>query len=350
MVQSDFKILSEQQINEYSKKIDFFTSEYTVEILAKKVEEGEYTVPHYQRAFTWDALRKSRFIESLLIGLPIPFLFFWVEPESGKLEIVDGSQRLRTLEEYLNNRLELGGLERLSVLNGSKFKDLSLARQRKVLNKSIRGIILSEDTDFESRIDLFERINTGSKAANSAEVRQGALQGPFMDFIGELTKNAKFILLAPVTKKQEKEREREELVSRFFAYSDGIEEYKDNVRPFIFNYIKRMNARFELEPNLKNEYKARFERMLDFVERTFELGFKKSLRATSTPRTRYEAIAIGSHLALEENPALVVSNERANEILHSDGFNSEIRSDGANAKRRLNGRIGFIKHALMGGV
>lgn len=339
--------LAESQIQEYSKKIDFYTSEYTVEILAKKMASGEYEVPSYQRAFTWDQPRKSKFIESLLIGLPIPFLFFWTEPSSGILEVVDGSQRLRTLEEYLSNKLVLKGLERLTMLNDTKFSDLSLSRQRKVLNKSIRGIILSEDTDLEARIDLFERINTGSKVANSAEVRQGALRGPFIDFIARLKENEKFISLAPVTPKQAKEREREELISRFFAYSDGLDEYKDNVRPFIFNYIKNMNARFEEHPELENSYRERFQRMLDFVERTFELGFRKSAGAKTTPRTRYEAIAIGSHLALEERPNLVVPNVRATEILNSKEFTDVIRSDGANAKRLLSGRINFIKNALI---
>ncbi|WP_202742653.1 DUF262 domain-containing protein [Acinetobacter calcoaceticus] len=69
---------AEEQIQSFSKKIDFYTSEYTVEILAKKIAEKEYTVPNYQREFTWDEPRKCKFIESLLIGLPIPFVFFFM--------------------------------------------------------------------------------------------------------------------------------------------------------------------------------------------------------------------------------------------------------------------------------
>ncbi|MFQ2478961.1 DUF262 domain-containing protein [Aeromonas caviae] len=344
----NFKLLSDEQISDYSKKIEFYTSEYTIEILAKKVADDEYQVPEYQRAFTWDPVRKSRFIESLLIGLPIPFLFFWQEPESGKLEIVDGSQRLRTIEEYINNRLKLKGLERLTVLNKSKFKDLSLASQRKMLNKSIRGIILSENTDDEARMDLFERINTGSKIANPAEVRRGVLQGPFMDFINGIAENdARFKQLAPVSVKQEKEREREELVARFFAYSDGLDGYKDNVSPFIFNYIKSMNERFENNPELSNEYQDRFNSMIDFVENTFEFGFAKAATNKTTPRVRFEAIAIGTYFALSEKPDLHLTKEQANEILESEGFKAVTRSDAANVIKHLKGRIDFIKNALL---
>ncbi len=338
---------AEVQLQAYSKKIDFYTSEYTVEILAKKVKNGEFTIPTYQREFTWDEPRKCKFIESLLIGLPIPFVFFWMNDKTGELEIVDGSQRLRTLEEYLDNGLKLKGLERLGLLNNSIFSDLPLSRQRKVLNKSIRGIILSEDTDLEARIDLFERINTGSKVANPAEVRRGALRGSFMDFITQVAENEQFLKLAPVSKKQKNERESEELAARFFAYSDGLEGYKDDVSPFIFRYIKKMNEQFDENPNLVQIYNTRFERMLEFVETSFTLGFRKTPASKTTPRARFESIAIGSDQALQDNHQLKISKDNTDAILMSEGFRKVIRSDGANAIRSLRGRIDFIKLALL---
>ncbi|HDR2714383.1 DUF262 domain-containing protein [Enterobacter asburiae] len=109
-MEKELQLKADEQIKAYSKKIDFYTSEYTVEILAQKVSAGEYTVPEYQREYTWDEPRKCKFIESLIIGLPIPFVFFWMNDDTGKLEIVDGSQRLRTLDEYFKNRLTLDGL------------------------------------------------------------------------------------------------------------------------------------------------------------------------------------------------------------------------------------------------
>ncbi|WP_418139183.1 DUF262 domain-containing protein [Oceanimonas smirnovii] len=343
----EFQRSAEDQILEYSKKIDFYTSEYTVEILAQKIASGEYTVPAYQREFTWDDPRKSKFIESLVIGLPIPFVFFWQNDETGELEIVDGSQRLRTIEEYLNNRLVLNGLDRLDSLNDSRFNDLPLSRQRKIKNKSIRGIVLSENTDIESRIDLFERINTGSKVANSAEVRRGVLQGSFMNFIIKNANNEVFRRLAPVSDKQEKEREPEELVARFFAYSDGLDDYKDDVSPFIFRYIKKMNCVFEEQPKLEDEYNNRFEMMLRFIDSSFELGFRKTVGSKTTPRARFEAISVGSYLALKEKPDLKMTKELTSEILGSNEFKAEIRSDGANSIRRLEGRINFIRNALL---
>src|SRR5690606_2696983 len=148
-------------------------------ILAKKVGDGEFVVPEYQRAFTWEDQRKTRFIESLLIGLPIPFLFFWEMP-NGKLEIVDGSQRLRTIHEFIYQGFRLGPMESLTRLEGFSYQDLPDSRRRKIGNRSVRGIVLNEHADEQTRFDMFERINTGSKIAEKAEVRRGALAGPFM--------------------------------------------------------------------------------------------------------------------------------------------------------------------------
>lgn len=339
---------AESQIQTYSKKIDYYITEYTIEILAQKMRQKEYTVPDYQRDFTWEPERKSRFIESILIGLPIPFLFFWEDEETGKLEIVDGSQRLRTLEEYLYNSLVLNGLDRLKLLNGTRFSDLKDARQRKIKNKSIRGIVLTEDTDIESRVDLFERINTGSKVANKAEVRRGVLQGLFMDLVISLSKDEKLIQLAPVTDKQLKERLREELVTRFFAYGDGLDDYSDNVSPFLYRYTAKMNKAFKEDDTLAGKYAKRFHMIMDFVACYFENGFRKNKTAKTSPRTRFEAISIGAYWALLENPSLQTTQEQVNEWVNSDEFTSEIRSDGANAIRRLRGRIEFVQKSLLG--
>jgi len=339
---------AEAQILELSKKIDFYLTEYSVELLAAKMRNGDFFVPPYQRAYTWEHERKSRFIESLVIGLPIPFLFFWEMPD-GKLEIIDGSQRLRSIEEFLLGDLRLGELDSVTDLSGFKYSDLPESRQRKVKNRSIRGIILNEHADEQARFDMFERINTGSKIANKAEVRRGALTGPFMDLIIDLAKVPNFIALAPVSKKELDEREHEELVARFFAYSDGLEEYNDRPSEFIFNYVKKLNARITEQPALVDQYRVRFTETLSFIEQVFPYGFRKKVTGKATPRARFEAIAIGSRLALDALPTLdrnVVPNVAS--WLSSIEFAKVTGSDGANVIARLRERTGFVRDRLLG--
>lgn len=339
---------TEAQIVELSKRIEFYLTEYSVELLANKMSKGEFVVPAYQRKYTWEHDRKSRFIESLILGLPIPFLFFWEMP-NGKLEIVDGSQRLRSIEEFVLGDFRLGELQSLTALSGFKFSDLPESRQRKINNRSVRGIVLNEHADEEARFDMFERINTGSKIANMAEVRRGALAGPFMDLIIELSVLPKFVALAPVSKKDLDEREHEELVARFFAYSDGLEGYKDRPSEYIFNYVKKMNVEAANDPGLADRYCARFQEAIDFIERVFPYGFRRSPKGKATPRARFEAIGVGSRLALDERPGLANDNiEDVTPWLTSEDFTKVTGSDGANAIARLRERTGFVRNRLLG--
>lgn len=358
---------AEDQILELSKKIDFFVTEYSVEFLAAKMQKHEFVVPEYQREYTWEDSRKSRFIESLVLGLPIPFLFFWVIPEDGKLEIVDGSQRLRTIEEFLLGDFRLGELESLTALSGFTFAELPESRQRKINNRSIRGIVLNEHADAQARFDLFDRINTGSKIANRAEVRRGALAGPFMDLIIRLAKLPKFTRLAPVSKKDQDEREHEELMARFFAYSDGLggdwlsktgqdlggyshgmRGYNDRPSEFVFNYVREMNGLFREAPGLGPAYEERLEETLAFVERTFEYGFARSATGKATPRARFEAIAVGTRLAIDEQPELASCPEpEVGSWLNGREFSEVTGSDGANAIKRLRRRVEFVRDRLL---
>jgi hypothetical protein len=343
------KASAEAQIVELSKRIEFYLTEYSVELLASKMHNGDFFVPSYQRAFTWEDDRRSRFIESLMLGLPIPFLFFWERPDDGKLEIVDGSQRLRSIEEFVLGGLRLGELDGLTALSGFTFSELPESRQRKIKNRSIRGIVLNEHADEQARFDMFERINTGSKIANKAEVRRGALGGPFMDLIVELSNLPKLEELAPVSKKALDEREREELVARFFAYSDGLQDYRDRPAEFVFNYVKKMNGEAAGNPSSIERYRTRFIETLDFVERVFPYGFRKSTKGTASPRARFEAIAVGSRLALDERPDLV-DEDVANVLPWLEGleFKRVTGSDGANAIARLRERTHFVRDRLLG--
>jgi Protein of unknown function DUF262 len=339
---------AEREIVDRSRRIDFYMTEYSIELLSEKMSRGEFVIPEYQREFTWEPSRKSRFIESVIMGLPIPFLFFW-EMQNGKLEIVDGSQRLRTIHEYIFKDFELTQLEELPSLSGTRFLDLPASRQRKIRNRSIRGIVLNEHADDQARFDMFERINTGSKVANTAEVRRGALRGPFLDLIIELSALPLLAELAPVSNKSEKERIPEELVTRFFAYGDGLDSYRDSPSRFIFEYTKTMNGKFQGDPALVQEYRKRFVSTLEFVRKSFPYGFRKTKLANTTPRVRFEAISIGSYLALKDRPGLADDDHLdVSGWIDGEDFKEVTTSDAANVKSKLQNRFEYVHRALLG--
>lgn len=340
---------AERQIAELSKRIEFYITEYSVEYLADKMHRGDYVVPQYQREFTWEPERRSRFLESMILGLPIPFIFFW-EMADGRLEIVDGSQRLRTIEDFLLGDFQLSELDQLFRISGFRFRDLPESRQRKIRNRSIRGIVLNEHADEAARFDMFERINTGSKAANKAEIRRGALTGPFLTLVTKLAEDPAFARLTPMSKERVDLREREELVTRFFAYGDGLGDYHDRPADFLFDYSKKMNSKFVDDPSLAEVYQERLHKVLGFVERVFPHGFSRTRDGRATPRARFEAIAIGSARALQDKPELVeMSPTEINvaEWLGGQDFKAITGADGANAIARLRGRIEFVRDKLV---
>ncbi|MCK7678265.1 DUF262 domain-containing protein [Corynebacterium sp. CCM 9186] len=343
---------AEAQIAEQSKRIDFYITEYSVELLAQKMHNGEFVVPEYQRKFTWEAERRSRFLESLIMGLPIPFLFFWEMPD-GLLEIVDGSQRLRTIESFLYGDFCLSELKCLNELSGFSFRDLPESRQRKIKNRSVRGIVLNEHADQEARLDMFDRINTGSKIANSTEVRRGALAGPFIDLVINLSNEEILEKLAPISEKKKSLREYEELIERLFSYGDGIEKYRDNPAEFISEYVDKMNKSFLGDPLLHDKYKQRFYEVMNFVKKHFPYGFRKTPTSNSTYRSRFEAIAVGVDRAIRKHPELKELRQGEIDVdswIGSDEFLKITSADGANTRSRLINRISYVENKLVENV
>lgn len=313
------KKAAEEQILDNLKVVDYDTKEYPVEVMVSKYLEGlesdenELFIPDYQREFIWPTSRQSKFVESILIGLPIPFFFVAdVTEKEARLEVVDGSQRLRALAAFQNDELQLEGLEKLDLLNGFTFSDLTIARQRRFRGRSLRTIVLSEKADEEVRRDIFERINTGSEILNQMEIRRGIKPGPFLDLIKRCAADERLMALAPLSEASRKRREHEEFVLRYFAYADEYEKFNRSVKGFLNSYYARMGK--VLDPklasynkNVENQLWRQFDAMLTFVEQYFPNGFAKK-DYKRTPRIRFEAIAVGTTLALRQNPDLTVSN------------------------------------------
>ena len=337
---------AEEQIKAEQRIIDYDTHEYPVEVIVKKYcdglddEENELFVPAYQREFIWDTKRQSKFIESVMLGLPIPYLF--VADNDGRLEIVDGSQRIRTLAEFVSGNLKLIGLEKLTKLNGFKYTDLELSRQRRFLRHTLRMIELTEKADEQIRRDIFERINTGNEELKAMEKRKGIFRGAFYDFVSECCSDDFFNRLCPISAKRLKREEAAEMILRFFAYSDRYKSFKHNVTSFLSDYLKEMNAKGPTYPREKEN----FHSMLSCAKMILPNGFAKVPRAKSTPRVRFEALSVGIHLALQENPNFADSVDMS--WLNSEDFKSHTRSDASNSRPKVVGRIEYVRDRLLG--
>lgn len=352
----------EKQIQEQKQNIDFDTREFTIEYIVDKYNKGvdddtnEIYVPDYQRDFVWDEARQSKLIESIILGLPIPLIFLAENSSKGnRLEIVDGSQRIRTLSAFLDNSLELRNLEKLDTLNGCKFSDLSSPIQRKFRNTPLRMIVLSDKSTDETRNEIFERINRGSDLLQAMEKRKGIYKGVFSNFIYEIcAKNPLFEKLTRIDNRQVKRQEREELILRFFALKENYNKFprKTGIAKFLDEYLEERNkdlATFEKEDvkNYLEKSKEDFDNMLKAVEKYFKYGFSKN-QTPQVSRVYFEAVSVGTHLALKENPNFKTTQEEVNKWINSDRFKTIISGKyHTHTPERIKERIEFVKTKLL---
>ena len=341
----DFAIIN--QIYDLRKEIDYMTRDFSIDFLVSKFKDGEFFIPsEYQRNFVWDSPRKCRFIESILLGHPIPFMFY-SDIDDGRTEIIDGAQRTSTLEEFLDNKLMLSGLTKLTELNSSTFGQMPQSVQRKFSKETLRVIALKEGTTLPWRQEIFDRINTSSLTLKPVETRRGSLSGKFMDFLTKCAKVQLFKDLCPISEDLQKRYEDVELVLRFFAYANNYRNFNHRVDKFLDEYTKVHQHEFD-EALFENE----FMMMLDFVKKYFPLGFKKSKNAKSVPRTRFEAIAVGTILALRVNPNLepAVPTDWA-DIFSPEGedFKYHTTTHASNSRPRVVGRIEYVRDMLLTG-
>lgn len=346
------------EIEEQRRMIGYDTKEYPLEYLVamfgnrdtKKDDEdtkdsdfvvtAKFMIPDYQREEgIWSLKKKSLFIESLFLGIPIPFLFLY-ELEDGGLEIVDGVQRLSTIYTFIQGNLKLTGMDKLKKLEGFAFYDLTENEQRKFKNKSLRAIRLyaAGDTEDFRRDIIFARINRGGENLSSAEFRIGSFPGPFTDFVRSLSENEKFISLTPSSK--EDRQTRFDHVLKILAYIDHYRKVGSKVATFLDDFLLSKQNDFNAE-----SYRTEFEEMCNFIfDNIGEDAFKnKQGKATNG---RVESISVGVALALRESGGLDTS--KGFDWLHDTAFNDLVRGDGSNNKGRLIARIEFVKDQLLG--
>ena len=331
----------ENEISVASIPYVYDTKEYPVEVIVQKYDKGQIFVPHYQRNFVWTNKQQSRFIESVFLGVPImPFLVS-VSGEEAELEIIDGSQRIRTLVEYCSNKLRLSGLEKINSLNGTTFNDLISNRKNKFLLRDFRFHVVTEKADAEVRADIFNRVNTSSNKLSPSETRKGVYQGEFYNFILDCAKDETFRKVCPISAGKADRGEYEELVLRFFAFSESYQEFKHDVAPFLDDFVKKHKKNFDAE-----RLRGNFDKVMSFAEEHLAPPyFARAGRENSTPRVRFEALSVGIFLALEQNPQL---NPQSYNWMESNEFKRLTTSDASNNQGRLKARVEFVRDCLLG--
>ncbi|QKW01025.1 DUF262 domain-containing protein [Streptomyces sp. NA02536] len=295
------------QLEAQRRKIDVDNYTITVRELLSMAERSELKrAPEYQRKFRWDEEAESRLIESILLGLPVPNLFFATN-DDGSWEVVDGLQRISTLIHFASDSdtqlaeikkktpLVLRELKKLDQFNGLTYEDLPPSIKFAFTKRGLGVTALSDKSDPQIRFDTFERLNRGSVELSKQEVRACIYEGPFNKLIRELADTEDFKTLVKLQRKNEENATREELVLKFFAYLNKRSDFGGAVHDFLNAYMEANRHSFDVDEGR--------ELFTEVVEEILNVTQGPLLRSNThvTPQNELEAVMVACAELLQEH-------------------------------------------------
>jgi hypothetical protein len=256
-------------------------SDWTISSLRDKLDRGLLALqPKFQREYVWATKPElpSRLIESILLEIPIPPIYFGRIAE-GHMEVIDGQQRLTTLVKFVSNEFSLQKLRSMASLNGKLFKNLSTEQQEKILDTPIRSIVIDAAGNKDLRYEVFERLNRGSMILNEQEVRNCVYRGPFNDLLAELETETYWRKAKGGDGPEGRFRERE-MILRFFAFAHRFHQYAGGLKQFLNEYMSRY------APYEESDLKAHASLFRQTVQNVYAVFGEKSARLYDVnPRT-----------------------------------------------------------------
>ena len=236
--------LDEGPVNVPEYWITSYGIDYDVVGIVRRLKNGDICIPRFQRGFVWDKDRSSRFIESLLLRLPVPGIFLYREADSQKQIVIDGLQRLLTLRSYYDGKIAdkefaLTGLAGNSPYNGRKYTQLDDADRRKLDDSVIHATVIRQDKPDDggsSQYAIFERLNTNATPLTAQEIRAAIYNGAFNKLLIELNENPEWRKLFG---NKHKRRRDEELILRFLALYYQSGDYRHSMKGFLNSFMNK---------------------------------------------------------------------------------------------------------------
>ena len=179
-----------KRFEEAQRSLVLQSSDLSLDSVSGMVESGAIDVqPEFQRRERWTQAQSSALMESFLLNIPVPPVYL-AEEEFGRYSVIDGKQRITSINQFLTNTLALTNLSRFTQIEGLRFSQLpsELANALRV-RPYIRVVTLLRQSDPETKYEVFHRLNSGGEALNAQEIRNVLFRGPFNDLLLKLSSN-----------------------------------------------------------------------------------------------------------------------------------------------------------------
>jgi hypothetical protein len=299
-------------------KISSWGADLSFRELISRYDDEELVKPELQRHYVWDKTEASRFIDSILLGLPVPSIFL-AKTKDEKLLIIDGYQRLMTVRDYVKgffskdrSVFKLSKSEKIHERwKGKAFVELSSDEQRKIRNTTIHAIIFMQQQPANgdtSLFQVFERINSSGRTLFPQEIRNCIYQGPINTLLIELNKNKKWRELWGNEDPDERMRDLEYIL-RFFGLSDDrvLRETEGPSRISLKKYLNQQMDRLNKEEFIPN-LRSRFVQAIDFIHSAIGKDAFHNISPTDSTRlvpvfspTVFDSIIVSVDIALRNN-------------------------------------------------
>jgi hypothetical protein len=256
--ETDVEDAASSEIDEPSRfEVSSYGWDSDVEGLVKRLNRGDIKLPGFQRGFVWSSTEQSSFIESLILGLPVPNIFLAQDRNSKTLNIIDGQQRLKTLQRYLAGDFAISNSKKIhedlrgcyfnqAVAKSTKSKVLEDADERTLSDSILHSIVIKPEPSLDSPdygyeynkavIQIFRRLNTSGKALQPQEVRSCIFYGPYDDLLHSLNQYKAWRSLFGVEHSRYKDVE---TILRFLALYGDYEIYKAPMPSFLDRHMEK---------------------------------------------------------------------------------------------------------------
>ena len=264
--------VEDESLKDHAKSIQFSISsygvDYTVDTLIKRVKTNAFFVPPFQRDYVWSQAHASAFIESLLLGLPVPGIFLYKEPGTSRHLIIDGQQRLKSLHYFINEKTFMDRKFRLLDVtdpwNAKTYDELTDADRLRIEDSVIHTTVFQQDEPRkgdQSVYYVFQRINSGGIRLSSQEIRSCVNYGQFASLIRELNNNEAWREIYGVPNRRLKDQE---LILRFLALEFAVKDYSRPMSVFLNKFMEDYRT---LPGDAAKEFKFAFEETITLAAR-----------------------------------------------------------------------------------
>jgi len=318
-------------------------ADFDVGGLVERLEQRTIYRPEFQRNFVWTWRHASRFIESVLLGLPIPSVLLFREEESQKFLIVDGLQRLTTLHAYKTGWLP-GSNQKFKLkdvrhsFNNKTLDDLDTEDRRRFENTFIHAMIIQQmapDDKNSSVFRIFERVNSNGTPLQPQEIRAAIYHGTFQKMLGRTNENSAWRQVFGLEHSRAKDQE---LILRFLALHYARENYSRPMKNFLNDFMSENRNKTEGE---LREYENVF---FETIERGYSALGKRAFRFSRAMNVAFfDALMV----AISENPnATADAISMASRQLEGDQEFLQLISGGTSNETNVIGRIAKAKEVL----